>query len=147
MVEGCVILIAACAPTLHPVCEELADYTQRMITNFNKDPASPPNSNDHLIEPPSRRREKTREKGFWSSPKMPSWFSSSSNTTNSTGGLRSWSDYRGRANNDVEERMVEVAMPRTLEDAANLAYPPEAIWKHKVRVGQHSRVHSHNELW
>lgn len=123
MVEGYVILIAACVPTLHPVYEKLADLTRRLGKHLLPAVPRPP-----AIERPRRLNWHGRQVGpakketFWSAI-MPSFGSDASAVKSDDGFSR-----------------VEGPLPRSLEDAANLAYPPGVIWKQDVKVGQRSRV-------
>lgn len=106
MVEGNIILIAACVPTLHPVYDKFANLVSVRCSPLptERDPTA-----DH------RRFQRPQEqiKSFWSA------------ITPSFG----------------TDEVQEADLPRTLEEAANLAYPPAAIWNPAVR--QHSRVQAH----
>lgn len=110
MIEGNVILIAACVPTLHPVYEKLASllsgrrWQERGILPTQKRFRSSPATS--WVQ---QRQQQENKKSFWSAI-MPSFGS---------------------------EEVPEADPPRTLEDAANLAYPPAVIWNPAVRVSAH----------
>lgn len=135
MVEGYVVLIAACIPTLHPVYDR---FTGRSKNTNRTYPCRPPN-NDHKIS--------NSKQSFWSARKLSfGYFNTGSAGCSSRRWSVNGSGIRGASGGgggrNTVSSMADMASPRTLEDAANLAYPPAAIWKQTVRVGQHSRIRS-----
>lgn len=117
MVEGHVILIAACVPTLHPVYDKVADLFRPGMRRLRR--PLPLRRNSPRSACKSSAQQLHRKQSFWSAI-MPSF-----------------------GTQERREAREVVAHPRTLEDAANLAYPPATIWKQTVRVGKHSRITVH----
>lgn len=140
MVEGYVVLIAACVPTLPPVYDLFSDRSKRITrtcpfplphytTCFGRSNSSSPSGNS------SKQR-------FWSAI-IKSSFGTSQTGGSAGSSSRRWSlNGVGSSSGGGGMSTADWASPRTLEDAANLAYPPAAIWKQTVRVGQHSRLRS-----
>lgn len=105
-------------PTLHPVYDKLADIVsvvfwqpKDLLPHTSTDSTTMTTTPAHIRL--QRARQQEQKKSFWSAI-TPSFGS-----------------------DEVHEH-EKADPPRTLEDAANLAYPPAAIWNPAVR--QHSRV-------
>lgn len=135
MVEGYVILMAACVPTLHPVYDKLADSVRRIQKRLPRCPRPilfPSGDTPRctcLERQLQQQQQQLSKQSFWSAI-MPSFGSDLNNT---------WS---GSSRETTWEVAQQQPQPRSLEDAANLAYPPVVIWKQGVKVGQHSRIRS-----
>lgn len=120
-VEGSVMLIAACVPTLQPLYD-------RFIGTSKTDSRDPPRAHHR-----TNTSCYSKKRSFWSAMKPPFKAASTGSWARRANGRRTVSRTCETA---------AIASPRTLEDAANLAYPPAAIWKQTVRVGRHSRIRS-----
>lgn len=139
MVEGYVVLIAACVPTLPPVYDRFTGRS-KTITRICPFPL-PRNSYTACFGRSSSPSSSSSKQHFWSAIMKPSF--GTSHTGGSAGSSsRQWSLTGVGGGGGGGMCTSDWASPRTLEDAANLAYPPAAIWKQTVRVGQHSRLRS-----
>lgn len=141
MVEGYVVLIAACVPTLPPVYDRFTDRS-KLFTRTCPFPFSLPRGTHYTAcfgRSDSPRRSSSSKQHFLSALKPSFGTSHTGGSANSSS--RQWS-LNGGGSSGGAMCTADLASPRTLEDAANLAYPPAAIWKQTVRVGQHSRLRS-----
>lgn len=140
MVEGYVVLIAACVPTLPPVYDRFIDRS-KLPTHTCLFRLPRGTHYTACFGRSSRPSSSNSKQHFWSSIIKPSF--GTTHTGGSTGSSsRRWSLNGGGTGGSGGMCTADWASPRTLEDAANLAYPPAAIWKQTVRVGQHSRLRS-----
>lgn len=137
MVEGYVVLIAACVPTLPPVYERFTDRSK----TFTRTCLFPLPQDTYYFACFGRNSSSlsSSKQRFWSAIK-PSF--GTSHEASAETPSRRWSLSGGGGSGGGGMCTADLASPRTLEDAANLAYPPAAIWKQTVRVGQHSRLRS-----
>lgn len=113
--EGCLMLISACVPTLHPVYDRIQQVLRRLfgMTTTPQDETRnwEPNNNDRLVH---------RVGGFWTEKlgSILKSFTSSSTTTATTA-------------------RTYTVQTRTLEDAATVTRPPAVIWHTSIVKSTH----------
>lgn len=134
MVEGYVLLIAACIPTIQPIYDRLNALVMHHMT---RSPIAPTAASYALTQYHHHKERKRSTTSFWSAL-MPSLDGDTRCSVHSLDGSRA---IKGRQRTTTV--WEEVESQRILGGAGvHLAYPPAAMRRQAVGVGQLSRIRS-----